>query len=151
MAWSPSLSRSSWSDSNWQDTNNSPLGTVGADSNPLLNHPFRKIRFKSFRVSVAIEIVTTPMSSLATSVTQHSIYPVVLESWTCRERCRNLALVDVTRKGLDDYVLRTLSDGEFQSVVFARSVSEAVFATTLLRLLRQDKVDRASVWGCTPR
>ena len=50
-------------------------------------------------------------------------------------------LVDVTRKGLDDSSLRNLSNGEFQGVVFVRSVSEAVFTTNLLRLLRQDKVD----------
>ena len=50
-------------------------------------------------------------------------------------------LVDVTRKGLDDYSLRNLSNGEFQGVVFVRSVSEAVFTTNLLRLLRQDKLD----------
>ena len=58
-----------------------------------------------------------------------------------------IRLVDVTRKVLDDYVLRNLSNGEFQGVVFVRSVSEAVFTTNLLRLLRQDKVDLDKVAG----
>ncbi len=52
-----------------------------------------------------------------------------------------IRLVDVTRKGLDDFALRNLSNGEFQGVVFVRSVSEAVFVTNFLRLLRQDKID----------
>ena len=52
-----------------------------------------------------------------------------------------LRVVDLTRKGLDDYALRNLSNGEFQSVVFVRSVSEAVFTTNLLRMIRQDRLD----------
>ena len=50
-------------------------------------------------------------------------------------------MVDLTRKCLDDYALRNLSNGEFQSVVFVRSVSEAVFTTNLLRLIQQDRLD----------
>ena len=53
----------------------------------------------------------------------------------------HLRVVDLTEKGLDDYALRNLSNGEFQSVVFVRSVSEAVFTTNLLRLIRQDRLD----------
>ena len=52
-----------------------------------------------------------------------------------------LKVVDLTRKGLDDYAPRNLSNGEFQGVVFVRSVSEAVFTTSLLRLMRQDRLD----------
>ena len=48
-----------------------------------------------------------------------------------------LRVVDLTRKGLDG----NLCNGEFQSVVFVRSVSEAVFTTNLLRLIRQDRLD----------
>ena len=72
---------------------------------------------------------------------EHSVDPVVLESWTCRDRRRQLPLVDVTRKGLNDYALRNLSNGEFQSMAFASSLSEAVFTTNLLRLIRQDRID----------
>ena len=51
-----------------------------------------------------------------------------------------LRVVDLT-KVLDDYALHNLSNGEFQSVVFVRSVSEAVFTTNLLQLIRQDRLD----------
>ena len=47
----------------------------------------------------------------------------------------------LARKGLDDYALRNLSNVEFQSVPFVRSVSEAVFTTNLLRLIWQDRLD----------
>ena len=52
-----------------------------------------------------------------------------------------LRVVDLTRKGLDDYALRNLSSGEFQSVDSVHSVSEAAFTTNLLRLIRQDRLD----------
>ena len=57
-------------------------------------------------------------------------------------------VVDLTKKGLDDYALRSLSNGEFQSVVFVRSVSEAVFTTNLLRLIRQDRLDIDGIAAC---
>ena len=50
-------------------------------------------------------------------------------------------MVDLTRKCLDEYALRNLSNGKFQSVVFVRSASEAVFTTNLLRSIRQDRLD----------
>ena len=50
-------------------------------------------------------------------------------------------VVDLTRKGLDDYALRNLRNGEFQSVVFVRAVSEAVFTTNPLQLVWQHRLD----------
>ena len=65
-----------------------------------------------------------------------------------------LQVTDLTCKGLDDYSLRCLSNGEFQSVVFARSVSIAVFVSNLLRMIKQDRIDvdgvAASLHGPTP-
>ena len=52
-----------------------------------------------------------------------------------------MRVIDLTRKSLYGYALRNLSNGEFQSVVFVRSVSEAVFTTNLLRLIRQGRLD----------
>ena len=52
-----------------------------------------------------------------------------------------MKVVDLPKKGLDDYALRNLSNSEFQSVVFVQSVSEAVFTTNLLRLIRQERLD----------
>ncbi|CAE7787762.1 unnamed protein product [Symbiodinium sp. CCMP2592] len=57
----------------------------------------------------------------------------------------DLRVSDLTRKGLDDFSLRCLSNGEFQSLVFVRSISEAVFVTNLLRHIRQDRIDLDAV------
>ena len=53
----------------------------------------------------------------------------------------DLRVTELTRKGLDDFSLRCLSNGEFQSLVFVRSISEAVFVSNLLRHIRQDRID----------
>ncbi|CAE7402099.1 unnamed protein product [Symbiodinium sp. CCMP2592] len=57
----------------------------------------------------------------------------------------DLRVSDLTRKGLDDFSLRCLSNGEFQSLVFVRSISEAVFVSNLLRHIRQDRIDLDAV------
>eukprot|EP00439_Symbiodinium_sp_Y106_P024958 s2125_g3.t1 len=57
----------------------------------------------------------------------------------------NLRVTELTRKGLDDFSLRCLSNGEFQSLVFVRSISEAVFVSNLLRHIRQDRIDLDAV------
>ena len=57
----------------------------------------------------------------------------------------SLRVTDLTRKGLDDYSLRCLSNGEFQSIVFVKSISEAVFVSNLLRHIRQERIDLDAV------
>ncbi|CAE7869962.1 unnamed protein product, partial [Symbiodinium necroappetens] len=57
----------------------------------------------------------------------------------------SLRVTDLTRKGLDDYSLRCLSNGEFQSIVFVKSISEAVFVSNLLRHIRQERLDLDAV------
>ena len=57
----------------------------------------------------------------------------------------DLPVTELTRKGLDDFSLRCLSNGEFQSLVFVRSISEAVFVSNLLRHIRQDRIDLDAV------
>ena len=57
----------------------------------------------------------------------------------------NLRVAELTRKGLDDYSLRCLSNGEFQRIVFVKSSSEAVFVSNLLRHFRQDRIDLDAV------
>ena len=47
--------------------------------------------------------------------------------------------------GLDDFSLRCLSNGRFQSIVFVRSISEAVFVSNRLRHIRQDRIDLDAV------
>ena len=57
----------------------------------------------------------------------------------------DLRVTELTRKGLDDFSLRCLSNGEFQSIVIVRSISEAVFVSNLLRHIRQDRTDLDAV------
>ena len=94
-------------------------------------------------VSFPIQSVTTPMQSPAKSFTGTFSRPRGPRKLDLQGKTRQLPFVDVTRKGLNDYALRNLSNGEFQSVVFVCSVSEAVFTTNLLRLIRQDRIDLA--------
>ncbi|OLP89144.1 hypothetical protein AK812_SmicGene29421 [Symbiodinium microadriaticum] len=57
----------------------------------------------------------------------------------------NLRVTELTRKGLDDYSLRCLSNREFQTIVFVKSISEAVFVSNLLRHIRQARIDLDAV------
>ena len=57
----------------------------------------------------------------------------------------NHRAAELTRKGLDDYSLRCVSNGEFQSIVFVKSISEAVLVSNLLRHIRQDRIDLDAV------
>ena len=57
----------------------------------------------------------------------------------------DLRVTELTRKGLDDFSLRCLSNGEFQSIAFVKSISEAVFVSNLLGHIRQDRLDLDAV------
>ena len=144
MSWNRSWSRNnSWSSSSWQDE---------SGSNPSWNNWGRQQT--STQPSVPENPVAIPQSFKPDSecydtntVSGKKFYRNVQTTpWSSKaglagKDVNSIRLVDITRKGLDDYSLRNLSNGEFQGVVFVRSVSEAVFTTNLLRLLRQDKVD----------
>ena len=144
MCWNRSWSRNnSWSSSSWQDdssstpswnnwgrqqTSTQPSAPENPAAIPQSFQPDSE-RYDTNTVSgkkFYRNAQTTPWSSKA---------------GLAGKDVNSIRLVDITRKGLDDYSLRNLSNGEFQGVVFVRSVSEAVFTTNLLRLLRQDKVD----------
>ena len=144
MAWNRSWTRSSWSDASWQGNNDPGWNNWGrqqASSQPV-------------QPSVPASSVVTrenfhPDSECYdTSVVSGKKFHRNIQStpWSSKSGLAGkdvgqLKVVDLTRKGLDDYALRNLSNGEFQSVVFVRSVSEAVFTTNLLRLIRQDRMD----------
>eukprot|EP00439_Symbiodinium_sp_Y106_P065809 s2910_g10.t1 len=54
-----------------------------------------------------------------------SEYPVdtlVHKKWLAGKDIASLRVTELTRKGLDDFSLRCLSNGEFQSLVFVRSI-----------------------------
>eukprot|EP00439_Symbiodinium_sp_Y106_P079924 s1515_g18.t1 len=53
----------------------------------------------------------------------------------------DLRVVEVARRGVEEFGLRLLSEGTPQHLVFTRSVGEAVFVTSLLKKLRENRVD----------
>ena len=141
MSWNRSWSRNnSWSSSSWQDDSSStPSNNWGRQQtstqpsvpeNPVAIPQSFKPDSECYDTNTVSgkkfyrNVQTTPRSSKA---------------GLAGKDVNSIRLVDITRKGLDDYSLRNLSNGEFQGVVFVRSVSEAVFTTNLLRLLRQTK------------
>ena len=141
MAWNRSWSRNSWSDSSWQGDNNPDWNNWGRQQAPsqpvqpsvpvspvVIPHPDHECHDTSVMSGRKFyrNIQSTPWSS---------------KSGLAGKDAGHLRVVDLTEKGLEDYALRNLSNGEFQSVVFVRSVSEAVFTTNLLRLIRQDHLD----------
>ena len=147
MSWNRSWSRNNcWSSSSWQDDTNSTPSWNNSGREQTSNQP-----------SVPENPVAIPQSFKpdqecydTNTVSGKKFYRNVQTTpWSSKaglagKDVNSIRLVDVTRKGLDDYSLRNLSNGEFQGVVFVmfvRSVSEAVFTTNLLRLLRQDKID----------
>eukprot|EP00439_Symbiodinium_sp_Y106_P076277 s1628_g15.t1 len=77
-----------------------------------------------------------------------SEYPVdtlVHKKWAGWQGHCGLRVTELTRKGLDDFGFHCFSNGEFQSLVFVRSISEAVFVSNLLRHIRQDRIDLDAV------
>ena len=143
MAWNRSWTRNSWSDSSWQDNNPgwNNWGRQQAPSQPVQpSVPVGSV--------VILQNFHPDSECYDTSVVSgKKIYrniqstPWSRKSGLAGKDVGQLKVVDLTRKGLDDHALRNFSNGEFQSVVFARSVSEAVFTTNLLRLIRQDRLD----------
>ena len=119
-----------------------PLGTIGVDSRHAINRLCRRIRLPFRNLSNLTQNAMTPTQCQGRSFTGMCKQPRGPRRLDLQGiDVNSIRLVDITRKGLDDYSLRNLSNGEFQGVVFVRSASEAVFTTNLLRLLRQDKVD----------
>ena len=148
MSWNRTWSRNNgWSSSSWQDDNNSTPSWNNWGKQQTSNQP---------------AVPENPVSIPQTFKPDHECYDTNAVSgkkfyrnvqstpWSSKaglagKDVSSVRFVDVTRKGLGDSSLRNLSNGEFQGVVFLRSVSEAVFTTNLLRLLRQDRVDRDQV------
>ena len=146
MAWNRSWTRNSWSDSSWQDNNNPGWNNWGWQQAP--SQPVQPLVPAS---SVVIPQNFHPDSECydTSVVSGRKFYGNIQStSWSSKSGLAGkdvgqLKVVDLTRKGLDDYAyaLRNLSNREFQSAVFVRTVSEAVFTTNLLRLIRQDRLD----------
>ena len=144
MAWNRSWTRNSWPESSWQGDNNPDWNNWGRQQAPS----------QPVQPSVPASTVTIPQSfhpdkeCYDTSVVSAKKFYRNIQStpWSSKSGLAGkdvgqLRVVDLTRKGLDDYALRNLSNGEFQSVAFVRSVSERFHYQPLLRLIRQDRLD----------
>ena len=53
----------------------------------------------------------------------------------------SIKLIDMIWKGLRNHRLRSLSHGHYMSLVIARKINEAVFASAILTALREKKWD----------
>ena len=144
MSWNRSWSRNnSWSFSSWQDDTNSTPSWNNWGRQQTSNQP----SVPENPAAIPQSFKPDPECYDTNTVSGKKFYRNVQTTpWSSKaglagKDVNSIRLVDVTRKGLDDYSLRNLSNGEFQGEVFVQSVSEAVFTTNLLRLLRQDKVD----------
>lgn len=54
---------------------------------------------------------------------------------------QDLRVVDLARKGIEEYSLRLISEGTYQGVVFTKSISEGVLVSHLLREIRQQSLN----------
>ena len=82
-----------------------------------------------------------------TVVGQHQLYRHIQSTNWSRKRglagrsIEDPRVVEVARKGVEEFGLRLLSEGTPQNLVFTRSVGEAAFVTSLLKKLRENRVD----------
>ena len=136
-SWSSGWNQSSWSPSDWR--------SGGSRESPQ--------KWQS-QTSIAPQPVPTPSTFTPSSECYDETLVGGKKFFRCVQNTpwsskTNLAgkdvseirLVDMTRKGLDEFALRNLSNREFQGLVFTRSVSEAVFVSNLLRQVRSEKLD----------
>ena len=126
MAWNRSWSRNSWSDSSWQGDNNPDWNNWGRQQAPCqpVQSPVPEstvIISQSFHPDN--ECYDTGVVSGRKFYRNIQSTPWSSKSGLAGKAVGQLRVVDLTRKGLDDYALRNLSNGEFQGVVFVRSVS----------------------------
>ena len=150
MSWNRGWSTSSWGSSSWDKNNSS--GWNNRDWQQGTNHPSGTS--PPSQPSVPSGTVSIPSSFArdwecydSNSVSNKKFFRnIQLTTWSTKsglagKDIADLRLTELTRKGLDDFSLRCLSNGEFQSIVFVRSISEAVFVSNLLRHIRQDRID----------
>ena len=94
---------------------------------------------------------TQPIDSTAVGSGNHQFYRLVQP--TDRSRKANLAgrpvedirVHEMCFRGLNEFSLRMLSEGRFQSLVWTRSAAESVLTTQLLKAIRDAKIDIDSV------
>ena len=154
MSWNRGWSTSSWGSSSWDKNNSS--GWNNRDWQQTTNHP--PAISPPSQPSVPGGTVSIPSSFTpdwecydSNSVSNKRFYrniqstPWSTKSGLAGKDIADLRVTELTRKRLGDFSLRCLSNGEFQSLVFVRSISEAVFVSNMLRHIRQDRIDLDAV------
>ena len=154
MSWNRGWSTSSWGSSSW-DKNNSSGGNnrdwQQGTNQPSATPPPLQSSVPSGNVSIPSSFAPDWECYDSNSVSNKKFFrniqstPWSTKSGLAGKDIADLRVTELTRKGLDDFSLRCLSNGEFQSLVFVRSISEAVFVSNLLRHIRQDRIDLDAV------
>ena len=154
MSWNRGWSTSSWGSSSWDKNNSSGWNNrdwqQGTD-HPSVTSPPSQSSVPSGNVSIPSSFAPDWECYDSNSVSNKKFFrniqstPWSTKSGLAGKDIADLRLTELTRKGLDDFSLRCLSNGEFQSLVFVRSISEAVFVSNLLRHIRQDRIDLDAV------
>ena len=132
---------SGWNDRDWQQGTNHPSGTSPPSQSSVPSGKF------SIPSSFTPDWECYDSSSVSNKKFFRNIQstPWSTKSGLAGKDIADLRVTELTRKGLDDFSLRCLSNGELQSIVFVRSISEAVFVSNLLRHIRQDRIDLDAV------
>ena len=131
MSWNRGWSTSSWGSSSWDKNNSS--GCNNRDWQQGTNHPSGTS--PPSQPSVPSGNVYIPSSFAldwecydSVSVSNKKFFrniqstPWSTKSGLAGKDIAGLRVTELTRKGLDDFSLRCLSNGEFQSIVFVRSI-----------------------------
>ena len=154
MSWNRGWSTSSWGSSSWDKNNSSGWNTRGwqqGTNHPSATSPPSQSSVPSGNVSIPSSFAPGWECYDSNSVSNKKFFrniqstPWSTKSGLAGKDIADLRVTELTRKGLDDFSLRCLSNGEFQSLVFVRSISEAVFVSNLLRHIRQDRIDLDAV------
>ena len=150
MSWNRGWSTSSRGSSSWDKNNSSGWNNrdwqQGTD-HPSVTSPPSQSSVPSGNVSIPSSFAPGWECYDSNSVSNKKFFrniqstPWSTKSGLAGKDIADLRVTELTRKGLDDFSLRCLSNGEFQSLVFVRSISEAVFVSNLLRHIRQDRID----------
>ena len=122
MAWNRDRdwSHSSWKTSSSWDKNTSSGWNNRDWQREQPSVPSPSVSIPSTFVSDWECYSTNPVSNKK-FFSQHSVYAMVhrsTKSGLAGKDVANLRVTDLTRKGLDDYSLRCVSNGEFQTIVF---------------------------------
>ena len=154
MSWNRDWSNSSWASSSWDKNGSSGWNNRDwqrGPSNRSGSSPPSQSSVLGGTVSIPSSFTPDWECYDTNSVSNKKFFRNIQSTpWSTKnglagKGIADLRVTELARKGLDDFSLRCLSNGEFQSIVFVKSISEAVFVSNLLRHIRQDRSDLDAV------